>query len=342
MNICAPDKKHMRTSALVALIFLTTGCVTTSETPLKDETAPQPPSSENSTEDTGNIQDSSIASTTITSTEIGSDLQIDIRSLERFENDILLLQLGVINNSPEAFDLGFRMAETSDHLSGSNISLIDEANQKRHISLDQSDGKCFCGNLGGEIPPGESADLWVTYPAPEADTDAMTILTPITPPLTDIPISESSESLETGDLGEPQILTLTAISDSLEEDQTGRTESSEEVSVILSSDVLFETNSSTLNEEAAEILEQVSQEIDDASASVVSVDGHADNTGNNSINLPLSEERAESVESTLVDLISREDVSFEVTGHGSADPIADNETEEGRERNRRVSVTFEK
>ena len=170
----------------------------------------------------------------------------------------------------------------------------------------------------------------------------MTVLTPITPPLLDIPIGDSNESIDTSNLAEPKILTLTAISDSLEDDQTGRSESSEEVSIILSSDVLFETNSSSLNDEATEILEQVAQEIDDATSSTISVDGYADNTGNDSINIPLSQERAESVESTLSDLITRGNVSFEVEGHGSADPIADNDTEEGRERNRRVSVTFEK
>ncbi|MBR8745236.1 OmpA family protein [Nocardiopsis sp. MG754419] len=170
----------------------------------------------------------------------------------------------------------------------------------------------------------------------------MTVLTPITPPLVDIPISTSTESIDNENLAEPQVLSLTAISDSLEDDQTGRTETPEEVSILLSSDVLFATNSSDLGDEAREILEQVAQEIDDASSTTVSVDGYADNTGNDSINLPLSRDRAESVESALDDLITREGVTFEVEGHGSADPIADNETDEGRERNRRVSVTFEK
>lgn len=170
----------------------------------------------------------------------------------------------------------------------------------------------------------------------------MTVTTPITPPLIDIPISNSSDSEEYSNLGEAQVLNLTTITDSLDNDQSGRTEDSDEVSILLSSDVLFETNKSELNNEAQEILEQVAQEVDDASASVVSIDGHADNTGDDSINVPLSEERAEIVETALNDLVTRSGITFEVEGHGSSDPIADNETEEGRERNRRVSVTFEK
>ena len=169
----------------------------------------------------------------------------------------------------------------------------------------------------------------------------MTVVTPLTPPMMGIPISESPESIESVDLADREILDLISISDDTDT-QTGRTEAGEEVSILLSSDVLFDTNSSELNSEAREILEQVAQEIDDASASTISIDGHADNTGNDSINIPLSQKRAESVESALADLITREGISFDSEGHGSVDPIANNDTEEGRERNRRVTVTFEK
>lgn len=316
--------------------------MTTSGAPSEEENGPNTSPSEEANREAGNIEDDPLASSTTTSTDVGSDLKLDIYSLERLDNELIRLKLGATNNSSEAFDLGFRMAETSDPLAASDISLVDERNQLRHISYDKSDGRCLCSTLEGLIPPGETAELWVAYPAPPEEVETMTVLTPITPPMIDIPISESSDSIDAGSLGEPKILALTAISDSLGEDQTGRSENSEEVSIILSSDVLFETNSSSLNDEATEILEQVAQEINDASSPTISVDGYADNTGNDSINIPLSQERAERVESTLSDLITREGVGFEVEGHGSADPIADNETEEGRERNRRVSVTFEK
>ncbi|MFE9242428.1 OmpA family protein [Nocardiopsis sp. NPDC006938] len=210
------------------------------------------------------------------------------------------------------------------------------------MSQELSDGSCFCGALSGAVESGTTQDLWVIYPGDGGELDRMTVTTPLTPPMFDIPITEVAESVDTNDLAEPRVLDLTMLSDSVDEDQTGRSESGDEVSIILSSDVLFETGSSDLSDEAQEILEQVAQEIDDASSSVISVDGHADNTGSDSVNTPLSKERAESVEATLNDLITREGVTFEVEGHGSADPIADNTTEEGRERNRRVSVTFEK
>lgn len=312
-----------------------------SDTPSSDESGPSeesPGTSQSESTDSGNEV---LSSSTTTATDLGSDLQVDIYALERLENNLLRLRLGVTNNSPDSFDIGFGLSESQDRLSASNISLIDSTNQQRYVSYDQSDGSCFCESLSGPIEGSSTETLWVIYPEAPANVESMTIATPLTPPLFDIPIGMSSESVDNDNLADPVIEDLTMISDGLE-DQTGRTESAEEVSILLSSDVLFDTSSSDLSGAAEEILEQVSQEVDDASSSVVSIDGHADNTGNDIINIPLSKERAESVEEALNELVTREGVTFESEGHGSADPIADNSTEEGRERNRRVSVTFEK
>lgn len=323
------------------VIFLSSGCVVNSDSPPREDGDNPPPQGEESPTEAASPNDP-IASSITTSTELGADLQVDIYALERLENNLLRLRLGITNNSSDSFDIGFGLSNTENHRSASNISLIDDVNQQRYLSHNQSNGKCFCSTLEGAISSGETEDLWVIYPEPPEDLEKATLITPLTPPILDVPISSSSGSVENTNLEDPQVLDLTNISDSLEDDQTGRTESSDEVSIILSSDVLFDTNSSDLSPEAQNILEQVSQEIDDANSSEVSIDGHADDTGDDSVNIPLSKERAESVESVLNELITRQGITFEVEGHGSTDPIADNETEEGRERNRRVSVTFEK
>lgn len=344
IKINSPREGKGRTWPLAAatlILILNSGCVSTPEPRPGEErqdpsVSPQetaPPSNRPATE--------VIAKSVTTSTRLGSELQIDIYALERLSSELLRLRIGVTNNSQESFDIGFGLSE-EQHLTASDISLIDDVNQKRHLSYRQSNGQCFCNQLDGSIKSGETEPLWIIYPEPPTSIEKMTITTPLTPPILDVPISKSSESVENSSLEEARILDLTLISDSLEDDQTGRTESSEEVSIILSSDVLFGTNSSELTADAQEILEQVAQEIDDASSPLVSIDGYADNTGTDSINTPLSKDRAESVKAKLSGLISREGVTLEVEGHGSADPIADNETEEGRERNRRVSVTFEK
>ena len=283
-----------------------------------------------------------IGSSTTTTTTLGEELKIDILALESLESGIIRLSIKVTNNSQGHFSLADGLSEMGDQNTASRISLIDANEQKRYLSHDLSNGRCFCSPpISGPLESGESAELWVAYPKPDHTPKEMTVLLPIAPPIFDIPVEESSEIIQNEGVDEGEVLDLTMISDSLE-DQTGRTENSDEVSIILSSDVLFETNSSTLSTEAQKILEQVATEIDDSSSSTVKIDGYADNTGSNSVNIPLSEDRAKEVESSLSELINREGVEFETNGHGSSNPIADNKTEEGRERNRRVSVTFEK
>lgn len=321
---------------------LASGCVVESSPP-----PPQPedtPSNEarSDTPSTGEDKNAPLASTVTSTTSIGHEFQIDVYALERLENNLLRLRLGVKNKSSKKFTLFDGLSEKGEANTASLVSLIDTENQQRYLSYDQSDGKCFCSVLSeGSIGSGETVEMWAIYPEPPIELKEMTITTPLTPPLLDVPISLSSESVENTGLGEAKILDLTMISDNLE-DQTGRTESSEEVSIILSSDVLFETNSAELNSGAQDILEQVAIEINGASSENVSIDGYADDTGTDSINIPLSQERAEAVENALSRMVNRSGVKFEVKGHGSNDPIADNDTEEGRERNRRVSVTFEK
>ncbi|MDR3094308.1 MAG: OmpA family protein [Bacteroidales bacterium] len=67
----------------------------------------------------------------------------------------------------------------------------------------------------------------------------------------------------------------------------------------------------------------------------VTITGHTDNSGNETRNQPLSVERAKAVTDYLTDNgIEKERVQYK--GAGSTQPIADNETKEGRDQNRRV------
>ncbi|WP_077689211.1 OmpA family protein [Nocardiopsis sinuspersici] len=328
----------------MAAILLSSGCVVSSpdhsgngnsnpdqETGSSTPSSPQPDGTENKV----------IASSTTSSTSIGGDYQIDIYALETVGDNLLRLQIGVTNHSDSDYFLQDGLSDFENPYTANRITLLDSKNQTRHLSFTQKNGACFCSQLNENIPAGGSADMWVIFPQPPDDVESMAVTTPLTPPIFDVPISSSSETLENSGLADPEIIPMTMISDNTE-DNTGRTESGDEVSIILSSDVLFETNSADLSPDARDIIDQVAMEINEASSSTVNIDGYADNTGSDSVNIPLSQERAEAVESILADLVTREGVTFEVKGHGSADPIGDNATEEGRERNRRVSVTFEK
>ncbi len=327
---------------MACLLLPTTGCVVNPDNSAQgdEEISPSasstPPPPSRDPEGHGVI-----ASSTISATSIGQKLQIDVYALENVGEGRLRLRFGVTNDSGSSFHLYSGLGVPDDPRTASGITLLDSKNRKRYLNYEQSNGSCFCSPTSGNIASGDTLEMWIIYPAPSTDVDSMTITTPLTPPILDVPISQSSETVENTGLAEPRIIDLVIITDDLE-DQTGRTESGEEVSIILSSDVLFETNNAELSSDAQEILEQVAIEVNDASSTVVKIDGHADNTGSDSVNLPLSEERAKSVESVLSELVNREGVTFEVEGYGSKDPIASNDTEEGRERNRRVSITFEK
>lgn len=120
-------------------------------------------------------------------------------------------------------------------------------------------------------------------------------------------------------------------------DQVERTASG--IRFTFSSEILFPTNSSYLNEKSKSRIDDVAKVIRDKYADrKVLVEGHSDKTGTSEYNLWLSEKRATSVKTYLVGLgISEGNVK--TSGLGDSRPIADNKTKEGRLINRRVEVT---
>jgi len=72
----------------------------------------------------------------------------------------------------------------------------------------------------------------------------------------------------------------------------------------------------------------------------VEIEGHTDNVGSDTSNQSLSERRAESVKSYLLQQgIGTQRLSS--TGKGEGQPIGDNNTETGRQQNRRVEIIIE-
>ena len=67
--------------------------------------------------------------------------------------------------------------------------------------------------------------------------------------------------------------------------------------------------------------------------------GHTDNSGSDVVNLPLSTKRAGAVKAYLVKKGLKE-VQVESKGFGSAKPVADNSSEAGRSKNRRVEIVL--
>jgi outer membrane protein OmpA-like peptidoglycan-associated protein len=102
-------------------------------------------------------------------------------------------------------------------------------------------------------------------------------------------------------------------------------------------DISFATGKSDIQPRLKPILEQFAQGVNQQASMEVKIVGHTDNTGSDAINQPLSVRRAESARDYLVARgVAASRISTE--GRGSREPIADNATEAGRARNRRIDI----
>ncbi|MBI3904000.1 MAG: OmpA family protein, partial [Pseudomonas fluorescens] len=107
--------------------------------------------------------------------------------------------------------------------------------------------------------------------------------------------------------------------------------------VITLSDVLFVFNQSDLTPTAKSQLDALISKFEDADVVSIKVVGHTDSVGTDAYNQSLSERRASSVAEYLLSQgVAPNKVTSE--GKGKSQPIADNETEEGRAKNRRVEL----
>ncbi len=106
--------------------------------------------------------------------------------------------------------------------------------------------------------------------------------------------------------------------------------------VTFESGILFSTNSSTLSSTSKSSLSQFANSVKNNPQTDIVIQGHTDNTGGDKINIPLSDKRANSVQSFL----KTQGVSNKITsmGLGSTKPVADNSTVDGKAQNRRVEV----
>jgi OOP family OmpA-OmpF porin len=100
--------------------------------------------------------------------------------------------------------------------------------------------------------------------------------------------------------------------------------------------IQFEFDSSVLKTESYATLDRLSADLR-ASGATVTLDGHASAEGSEAYNLQLSKDRANSVKTYLVNSGVAADKII-TNGHGEANPIASNTTEEGRVQNRRVEI----
>jgi len=103
------------------------------------------------------------------------------------------------------------------------------------------------------------------------------------------------------------------------------------------SDISFSTGSYAIEPDFRSVLDRFASSLQENPGTRISIIGHTDSTGGDAINNPLSVNRAASTR----DYLSSRGVSLgrmSIDGRGAREPIAGNETPEGRARNRRVEI----
>lgn len=113
----------------------------------------------------------------------------------------------------------------------------------------------------------------------------------------------------------------------------------EGIQITFDSGILFDFDSSALRPEARENLRDLAESLNQYDNSDLLIVGHTDGRGSDEYNYQLSERRAASAADYLASLgVSRSRLT--TIGRGETEPVATNDTDDGRQQNRRVEVAI--
>ncbi|MGO1947849.1 MAG: OmpA family protein [Brachybacterium alimentarium] len=250
-----------------------------------------------------------------------------------------------------AWSDGWGSASGGDTRDFLGVRLVDLAGDQVASTAVDAEGK----TVGVRADNGETADsgtqaLAGTVQIAFADpgTDALAVYLPKLPLVTDVPVIEAEVP---GVEGAEEQLDLAAIEDAplepmllLSQDLAEPLRETREVgttTVAISSDVLFDSSSSELDEAAKSALDEAARRIESHEPGPVTVIGHTDSVDSDASNLTLSKERAAAVATALEKRLDTSDYELSTDGKGEAEPIASNDTEDGKALNRRVEIVLE-
>jgi outer membrane protein OmpA-like peptidoglycan-associated protein len=102
--------------------------------------------------------------------------------------------------------------------------------------------------------------------------------------------------------------------------------------------ITFDTGKAAIRPGSKPVLDQIGALLKSDAALRLEIQGHTDNVGAPTANLTLSQQRAETVKKYLMDTHAIAAARLTTAGFGDTKPVADNSTEEGRAKNRRVEL----
>ena len=250
-----------------------------------------------------------------------------------------------------AWSDGWGSASGGDTRDFLGVRLVDLAGDQVASTAVDAEGK----TVGVRADNGETADsgtqaLAGTVQIAFADpgTDGLAVYLPKLPLVIDVPVIEADVPAVEGaeeqlDLSaieeaplEPMLLMSQDLAEPLRETREVGT-----TTVAISSDVLFDSSSSELDEAAKSALDEAARRIEAHEPGPVTIIGHTDSVDSDASNLTLSKERAAAVATALEKRLDTSDYELSTDGKGEAEPIASNDTEDGKALNRRVEIVLE-
>lgn len=112
------------------------------------------------------------------------------------------------------------------------------------------------------------------------------------------------------------------------------------IKLTINADVLFDVAKYGLKESAKQGLDSLSKTIQKVNKATILVEGHTDSDGDEASNMMLSENRCISVKNRLIEIFGENPLyEFEIKPYGESKPRVPNDTEDNKQRNRRVEIT---
>ncbi|MEU9121348.1 OmpA family protein [Streptomyces sp. NPDC048506] len=180
--------------------------------------------------------------------------------------------------------------------------------------------------------------LAVALTVPTAHADPPGVTEDSNPPVRIDPNDPDLRMVQGAKLAPSKVLNIKSIVET-DDGSERRQDTNDNVTFSLQAEVLFGKDSAKLTPDALSRISTIATEVRKQNATSLRVFGFTDNLGSASHGLVLSKQRANAVQQELAkDLGSS--VGFQIRGYGEQYPIADNSTEEGRKKNRRVEVSF--
>ena len=102
----------------------------------------------------------------------------------------------------------------------------------------------------------------------------------------------------------------------------------------------FDSGDAQIRRQSFNLLNKVEKAIDVFPRSELIIEGHTDSHGGDLLNQKLSQERAESVQKYMINAMRIPTYRLIATGYGETRPVASNETQSGRARNRRIDIVI--